>query len=74
MDHLLEPSTEEMPLWLPEAGLIETARRLAELEEAVRSHEEAASSPAVPKRPGDHALYRRVKSTMPLPRPQSNGG
>jgi hypothetical protein len=61
MDHLLEPPTEEMPLWLPEARLIETHRKLAELEEAIRAHEATSSSPAVPKRPADHVLYRRLR-------------
>ena len=72
MDHLLEPLTEEMPLWLPEARLIETGRKLAELEKAIRAHEAATSRPAVPKRPADHTLYRRLKGGGPAP-PQVNG-
>ena len=49
MNHIPDPSTEELSL------------RLAELELAVRLHEETTSRPAVPKRPSDHELYRQLK-------------
>ena len=44
-----------------EAGLRDSLRRLRALEAAIRRHEEATSHPAVPRRPGDHELYRRMR-------------
>jgi hypothetical protein len=44
-----------------EAGLRDALHRLRALEEAIRLHERATSHPAVPRRPGDHALYRRLR-------------
>jgi hypothetical protein len=41
-----------------EAGLRDALQRL---EEAIRLHEQATSHPAVPRRPGDHDLYRRLR-------------
>jgi hypothetical protein len=38
----------------------ESVGRLVDLVEAVRRHEDAASNRAVPKRPSDHRLYRRL--------------
>lgn len=35
-------------------------RRLSALARAVREHERTAAGGAVPKRPADHALYRRL--------------
>jgi hypothetical protein len=35
-------------------------RRLSALAQAVREHERTAAGGAVPKRPADHALYRRL--------------
>ena len=60
MAHLSDPSTEELSL------------RLAELEQAVRLHEQTASSPAVPKRPSDPELYRSRGDSGEGPPP--NGG
>ena len=57
MSHITDPSTEELAL------------RLAELELEVRMHEQATSSPAVPKRPSDHALYRQLKEDHPGAKP-----
>ena len=54
-----------------EAGLRDALRRLEALEEAIRLHEEATSHPAVPRRPGDHDLYRRLREDGQ--RPGSNG-
>jgi hypothetical protein len=54
-----------------EAGLRDALRRLEALEEAIRLHEEATSHPAVPRRPGDHDLYRRLREDEQ--RPGSNG-
>jgi hypothetical protein len=63
-----EPSTEELrlptqELRIPsgEPGFVDAGRRLKALEEAVRAHEQATSDGAVPKRPSDHALYRRFR-------------
>jgi hypothetical protein len=44
-----------------EAGLRDALQRLEALEEAIRLHEQATSRPAVPRRPGDHDLYRRLR-------------
>jgi hypothetical protein len=44
-----------------EVGLRDALHRLEALEEAIRRHEEATSHPAVPRRPGDHELYRRLR-------------
>jgi len=44
-----------------EAGLRDALQRLEALEEAIRLHEQATSHPAVPRRPGDHDLYRRLR-------------
>jgi hypothetical protein len=44
-----------------EAGLRDALQRLEALEEAIRLHEEATGHPAVPRRPGDHDLYRRLR-------------
>jgi len=66
--------TEELPLpLLPgdatlhnppgEAGLRHALQRLQELEEAIRLHEQATGHPAVPRRPGDHQLYRRLRES-----------
>ena len=60
MSEITDPSTEELSL------------RLAELELEVRLHEQATSSPAVPKRPSDHALYRQLKEPGPGA-PPANG-
>ena len=51
MTEIPDPSTEELAL------------RLAELEQEVRLHEQATSHPAVPKRPSDHTLYRRLNES-----------
>ena len=53
MSRSSEPSTEEI------------AFRVAELEQAVRLHERVTSSPLVPKRPSDHALYRELRQDKP---------
>jgi hypothetical protein len=57
--------TEELPLVSirgprPVAG--DAASRFLALVEAVRRHEQTTSQPGVPKRPRDHALYRRLDS------------
>ncbi len=44
-----------------EAGLRDALQRLEALEEAIRLLEQATSHPAVPRRPGDHDLYRRLR-------------
>jgi hypothetical protein len=54
-----------------EAGLRDALQRLEALEEAIRLHEQATSHPAVPRRPGDHDLYRRLREDEQ--RPGSNG-
>lgn len=54
-----------------EAGLRDAVRRLEALEAEIRSHEQATSHPAVPKRPADHDLYRRLREGQE--RPRSNG-
>jgi hypothetical protein len=54
-----------------EAGLRDALQRLEALEEAIRLHEQATSHPAVPRRPGDHDLYRRLREDKQ--RPGSNG-
>jgi hypothetical protein len=41
------------------AGL-RPGRKLSALAHAVREHERTAAGGAVPKRPADHALYRRL--------------
>ena len=68
MTSATEPSTEEhrLPtdeLRIPsgEPGFVDPALKLKALEEAVRAHEQATSDGAVPKRPSDHALYRRFR-------------
>lgn len=67
-----EPTpTEELPLpQLPgdgtqhvppgEAGLRGALRRLQAVEEAIRLHKDTTGHPAVPRRPSDHELYRRL--------------
>ncbi len=59
-----EPPTEELIWfsWVPHhpaasGGPVED---LVELVEAIRRHQSQTSHPAVPKRPADHALYRRM--------------
>jgi len=63
--------TEELPLpRLPgdgtlhvppgEAGLRDALQRLQAVEEAIRLHKETTGHPAVPRRPSDHELYRRL--------------
>ena len=54
-----------------EAGLRDALRRLEALEQAIRMHEQATRHPAVPRRPGDHDLYRRLRDDGQ--RPDSNG-
>jgi hypothetical protein len=54
-----------------EAGLRDALQRLEALEEAIRLHQQATSHPAVPRRPGDHDLYRRLSEGEQ--RPESNG-
>jgi hypothetical protein len=54
-----------------ESGLRDVLQRLEALEEAIRLHEQATSHPAVPRRPGDHDLYRRLREGGQ--RPESNG-
>jgi len=63
-----EPSTEEhrlptQELRIPsgEPGFVDAGLRLKALEEAVRAHERSTSDGAVPKRPSDHVLYRRLR-------------
>ena len=67
-----EPTpTEELPLpprgdgilHVPkgEAGLREALQRLEALKRAIRRHEQATSHPAVPRRPADPDLYRRLR-------------
>jgi hypothetical protein len=53
--------TEELRISSGEPGFVDAGRRLTALEEAVRAHERATSDGAVPKRPSDHALYRRLR-------------
>jgi hypothetical protein len=59
-----ETPTEELPIWgvtafgPPKASEAEPFDALAA---AVREHERATSSRSVPKRPGDHSLYRRLR-------------
>jgi hypothetical protein len=55
-----------------EAGLRDAIQRLEALERAIRLHEHATGHPAVPRRPGDHDLYRRLHENEE--RPGSNGG
>jgi hypothetical protein len=56
--------TEELPIWgvsafgPPPAAEAEPFDALAA---AIREHERATSSRSVPKRPGDHSLYRRLR-------------
>jgi hypothetical protein len=75
--------TEELPLpRLPgdgtlhvppgEAGLRDALRRLQAVEETIRLHRDTTSHPAVPRRPSDHELYRRLREDQH--RPESNGG
>ena len=45
-----------------EPGISDSLRRLRALEEAILEHERATGHPAVPRRPGDHELYRRLRS------------
>lgn len=49
------------------------ARGLAELSDAVREHERTAADGAVPKRPADHALYRRLTEIERLQDGRANG-
>jgi hypothetical protein len=54
----------------------EAVGRFVDLVEAVRQHEDAASHRAVPKRPTDHRLYRRldeIEGLGPGPASGSNG-
>jgi hypothetical protein len=79
-----EPTpTEELPLpQLPgdaalhvppgEAGLRDALQRLEAVEEAIRRHKDTTSHPAVPRRPSDHELYRRLGEDQR--RPETNGG
>jgi hypothetical protein len=83
MQTLDQPTpTEELPLpRLPadasphvppgEAGLRDALRRLEALERAIRLHQRATSHPAVPRRPGDHVLYQRLRESGESP--GSNG-
>jgi hypothetical protein len=78
-----EPTpTEELPLpRLPgdetphvppgEAGLRDALRRLQAVEEAIRRHKDTTGHPAVPRRPSDHELYRRLGDDER--HPDSNG-
>ena len=73
MPHLADEPTPTEELQLPrfpgdathvppgEAGLRDALQRLEALEEAIRLHEQATSHPAVPRRPGDHDLNRRLR-------------
>ena len=84
MPHLADEPTPTEELQLPrfpgdaalhvppgEAGLRDALQRLEALEEAIRLHEQATGHPAVPRRPGDHDLYRRLREDEQ--RPGSNG-
>jgi hypothetical protein len=51
----------------------EALGRFVDLMEAVRDHESAASNRAVPKRPGDHRLYRRLDEIEGLDPDQATG-
>jgi hypothetical protein len=74
MPRLIEDPTptEELPLPLTdatvrvpdgEAGLRAALLRLEALERAIRLHERATSHPAIPRRPGDRQLYRRLRES-----------
>ena len=54
-------------------GVPEAVGRFVDLVEAVREHEGAASHRAVPKRPGDHRLYRRLDEIEGLGRGTAGG-
>jgi hypothetical protein len=57
--------TEELPLVSirgPRAVAGDAESRLLALVEAVRMHERTTSRRGVPKRPGDHDLYRCLES------------
>jgi hypothetical protein len=63
-EELVLPSLSSSgPLHMPqgEPGLRESLDRLRALEEAIRQHEQATSGPAVTRRPGDLALYKRMR-------------
>ena len=60
---VLPPLSASGPLHVPqgEPGLRESLDRLRALEEAIRTHEQATSGPAVTRRPGDLQLYTRLR-------------
>jgi hypothetical protein len=62
MSLLAEPPTEELfALGAPNASHDPEAP-FVELADAVRRHERAAGSAAIPKRPADHHLYRLLNA------------
>lgn len=63
MNLVAEPPTDELrALGAPGAPPAERSLRFVELAAAVRRHERAAGSAAVPKRPADHDLYRLLSA------------
>lgn len=65
----------KLPGW-PGGAVAEqrAARGLAELSDAVRDHQRTAAGGAVPKRPADHALYRRLSEIERAQAGRENGG
>ncbi|HXV52487.1 MAG TPA: hypothetical protein VD765_04605 [Solirubrobacterales bacterium] len=62
MNLVAEPPTDELRALGAPAPPAERGVRFVELAAAVRRHERAAGSAAVPKRPADHDLYRLLSA------------
>ncbi|HYU61377.1 MAG TPA: hypothetical protein VEK39_11500 [Solirubrobacterales bacterium] len=64
-----------LPGWPGGRGNDPRAQRdLADLADAIRDHERTATQRTVPKRPADHALYRRLADVEESPSARRNGG